>query len=65
MRRGLIVGIAVAFVLALPVAYLNATHYDNTSYWWKILLPPTVLGAFVGYGTVRFGRPATSESPAT
>lgn len=57
LRKGVVVGVLVGFALALPIAYLNATHYGNTSYWWKILLPPTVLGAFVGYGTVRFGRP--------
>ena len=59
---GAIVGLVVAVALAIPVAYLNATHYENTSYYWKIILPPTLLGAVVGFATVRYGR--ASGQPA-
>jgi hypothetical protein len=55
---GAVVGVVVGFLLAIPIAYLNATYYQNASYYWKIILPPTLMGAFVGYLTMRYGRPA-------
>lgn len=55
---GALTGMLVAFLLALPIAHLNAQHYGNMSYYWKIILPPTVMGAFVGFATVRYGRAA-------
>jgi hypothetical protein len=55
---GAIVGAIVAFVLAAPIAHLNATHYQNQSYYWKIILPGALTGLFTGYATVRWGRPA-------
>lgn len=61
---GALVGVTVGFVLAIPIAYLNATYYDNMSYYWKIILPPTLMGAFVGYLTMRYGKPAV-RGPAT
>ncbi len=61
---GAVVGVVVGFLLAIPVAYMNATYYDNLSYYWKIVLPPTLMGAFVGYLTMRYGRPATRQAPA-
>jgi len=61
---GAIVGILVGFALAVPIAYLNATAYENTSYYWKIILPPTLMGAFVGYLTIRYGKPAAERATA-
>ncbi len=61
---GVIVGIVVGFLLAIPVAYLNATYYENVSYYWKIILPPTLLGAFVGYLTLRYGRASAPKASA-
>ena len=61
---GAVVGVVVGFLLAIPVAYMNATYYDNLSYYWKIVLPPTLMGAFVGSLTMRYGRPATRQAPA-
>ena len=61
---GVIVGIVVGFLLATPVAYLNATYYENVSYYWKIILPPTLLGAFVGYLTLRYGRASAPKASA-
>lgn len=60
---GALIGTIVAFVLALPIAILNAQHYSNASYFWKIILPPTLLGAFLGYATVRYGRAAVVPGP--
>ncbi len=61
---GAVVGVVVGFLLAIPIAYLNATYYENISYYWKIVLPPTLMGAFVGYLTMRYGRPATRQATA-
>jgi hypothetical protein len=62
LALGAAVGVLVGFALAIPIAYLNATHYANTSYYWKIILPPTLLGAFVGYLTMRYGRPSVRNA---
>jgi hypothetical protein len=55
---GALTGMLVALVLAAPIAHMNAQHYGNLSYYWKIILPGMVMGVFVGYATVRYGRPA-------
>lgn len=59
-----VVGVVTAFVLAIPIAHMNAVYYENVSYYWKIILPPTLLGAFVGYLTVRYGKPAPRKAAA-
>jgi len=50
------IGIGVAALVTAPIAYMNATHYDNASYYWKIMLPGALVGAIVGYVTMRYGR---------
>ena len=61
LAMGALAGLIVAFVLAAPIAHMNAQHYGNLSYYWKIILPGAVTGLFVGYATVRYGRtPARS-----
>ncbi len=61
---GAVVGVVVGFLLAIPIAYMNATFYENISYYWKIILPPTLMGAFVGYLTMRYGKPAVRKVSA-
>jgi hypothetical protein len=58
---GVAVGVGVAVVLASIIAYQNATYYGDPSMYWKIILPGALTGLLVGYGTVRFGRPAPSK----
>jgi hypothetical protein len=53
---GLIVGIAVAAVITLPIAHMNASHYGRPDYYWKIMLPGALVGAIVGYVVLRYGR---------
>jgi MFS-type transporter involved in bile tolerance (Atg22 family) len=60
--KGMLVGLAVALALTLPIAIMNATHYENPSYYWKIILPGTLTGVFVGYATVRFGKGPRTQS---
>jgi hypothetical protein len=50
------VGVAVAAAFTAPIAYLNAAHYGNASYFWKIMLPGALVGAMVGYITTRYGK---------
>ena len=60
-RAAVGVGVAVAAALTAPIAYMNATHYGNASYYWKIMLPGALVGAMVGYITMRYGKaPATA-----
>ena len=53
---GALAGLVVALVLTTPIAHMNAQHYGNMSYYWKIILPGALTGLFVGYLTVRYGR---------
>src|SRR5262245_12573068 len=38
-RLAVVIGVLVALVFTGPIAYMNATHYNNASYYWKIMLP--------------------------
>jgi hypothetical protein len=53
---GMAVGTAVAAVITLPIAYMNATQYGRSDYYWKIMLPGALVGAIVGYVVMRHGR---------
>jgi len=64
LALGAVVGVVVGFLLAIPIAYMNATYYENMSYYWKIILPPTLMGAFVGYLTMKYGKPAARKASA-
>jgi hypothetical protein len=65
-RAGIIVGTVVALVLTAPIAYLNAKAAGNPSYYYKIMLPGALVGAIVGYVTMRYGRPpATTASSSS
>lgn len=55
---GVALGTVVAGIITAPIAWLNATHYGNPSYYWKIMLPGALVGAIVGYVIVRYGKPA-------
>ncbi len=60
---GIALGTVVAALVTLPIAYLNANHYGDPSYYWKIMLPGALVGAIVGYTVMRYGRPATDPKP--
>ncbi len=63
----IVIGVLVAGMITAPIAYLNATQYGNASFYWKIILPGALVGAIVGYVTMRYGRPAAIkalESPS-
>ena len=51
-------------MITAPIAHLNATAYDNASYYWKIMLPGALVGAIVGYVVTRYGRPPKTDAPA-
>src|ERR1700722_2155632 len=50
---GMAVGTAVAAVITLPIAYMNATQYGRADYYWKIMLHGALVGAIVGYVVMR------------
>jgi hypothetical protein len=58
-RAAVLVGTGVAFVLTAPIAYLNAKASGDASYYYKIMLPGALVGALVGYMTMRYGRAPT------
>ena len=61
---GLAVGTVVALAVTAPIAHLNASHYGDASFYWKIMLPGALVGAIVGFVTVRYGRPPRSVPAA-
>ena len=54
---GILFGLAVGFVLALLVAYLQHDHY------LEIILPGSLVGLIVGYATQRYGAAPTTTIP--
>jgi hypothetical protein len=63
-RAGVLVGTAVAIVVTAPIAHLNAQASGQPSYYWKIMLPGALVGAIVGYVTMRYGRPPRAATPS-
>jgi hypothetical protein len=61
-RAAILVGIAVAGAITLPIAHMNATQYGRPDYYWKIMLPGALVGAIVGYVVMRYGRAPLAES---
>ena len=61
LALGIGVGLAAALTLTIPIAHMNATHYQDPSYYLKIILPGAITGMVVGYGTVRYGKPAKRQ----
>ncbi|HMD39930.1 MAG TPA: hypothetical protein VKH15_11650 [Candidatus Acidoferrum sp.] len=55
---GILFGLAVGFVLAFLVAYMQHGYY------LEVILPGSIVGMIVGFATQRFGTPSTSAAPA-
>lgn len=55
----------VALVITAPIAHLNAQHYGQPSYYWKIMLPGALVGAIVGYVVMRYGRAPAARTQST
>jgi len=53
---GLVVGLALAFVISL----MQKLAGENP-YYWQIMLPGGILGLIVGYATFTQGKPAQSH----
>jgi uncharacterized membrane protein (Fun14 family) len=58
---GVVVGLAVGALLALPFA-LGTDPLTGKRYFWEILIPGSLVGLVVGYATQRYGRPATPQT---
>jgi uncharacterized membrane protein (Fun14 family) len=52
---GIIVGLAVGALLALPFA-IPVNPATGKQYFWEILIPGSLVGLIVGYATQRYGR---------
>ena len=58
------IGVVVAGVITLPIAYMNATHYGRPDYYWKIMLPGALVGLIVGYVVMHHGSaPSSAAKP--
>jgi peptidoglycan/LPS O-acetylase OafA/YrhL len=57
---GLLAGLGVGALLALPVA-LGTDPTTGKQYFWEIMIPGSMVGLIVGYATQRFGRPAPAR----
>jgi predicted membrane protein len=55
---GILFGLAVGFVLAFLVAYLQHGYY------LEIIIPGSIVGMLVGWATQRYGLPAASAAAA-
>lgn len=63
LAAGVVFGLAVGLLLALPIAVMNSNAYD-TNYYWHIMLPGAVVGLLVGYGTQKWSSKAGREEAA-
>src|SRR5262245_15827617 len=58
---GIVFGLAVGAVLALPFA-LGTDPATGKRYFWEILIPGSLVGLIVGYATQRYGRAAAPRT---
>jgi hypothetical protein len=59
---GIIAGLAVGALLALPFA-LGKDPATGQVYFWEILIPGSIVGLIVGYATQRYGtRPDAAHA---
>ena len=52
LPKGIIFGLAVGALLALPIAIMNSNALGK-NYYWHIMLPGAMVGLIVGYATQR------------
>lgn len=62
-RASTLIGVGVAAVITFPIAHLNAQHYGQPDYYWKIMLPGALVGAIVGYVVMRYGKAPGGVQP--
>ena len=53
LPKGIIFGLAVGALLALPIAIMNSNALGK-NYYWHIMLPGAMVGLIVGYATQRY-----------
>jgi hypothetical protein len=63
-KHGVLIGLVVSLIVTAPIAYMNATHYRDPSYYWKIMLPGALVGALAGFIVIRYGSPAAPRTRA-
>jgi membrane protease YdiL (CAAX protease family) len=58
LAAGVIVGLVIGALVALPIAMMRDPNTGQT-YFWEILIPGAIVGLIVGFATQRYGtRPA-------
>lgn len=59
LSLGILFGLAVGMLLAFLVAYMQGRYY------FRIMLPGSVLGIVVGFATQKYGRPSAQTADAS
>jgi hypothetical protein len=55
MTAGIVAGLLVGALLALPVA-LGKDPNTGQVYFWEILIPGSIVGLIVGFATQKYGK---------
>ena len=53
LPKGIVFGLTVGALLALPIAIMNSNALGK-NYYWHIMLPGAMVGLIVGYATQRY-----------
>lgn len=53
LPKGILFGLTVGALLALPIAIMNSQALGK-NYYWHIMLPGAMVGLIVGYATQRY-----------
>jgi membrane protease YdiL (CAAX protease family) len=64
INLGILIGLAVGFLLALPFAMMPAEN--GQVYFWEIIIPGSLVGLILGFATQKYGkRPVSSAVTAS
>ena len=63
LSKGILFGLAVGALLALPIAIMN-TKALGKNYYWHIMLPGAMVGLIVGYATQRYSPRRQAALPS-
>jgi hypothetical protein len=56
---GILIGLGVGFVLALPFAMMPAEN--GQTYFWEIIIPGSLVGLILGFATQKYGKAPESR----
>ena len=60
INLGILIGLAVGFLLALPFAMMPAEN--GQVYFWEIIIPGSLVGLILGFATQKYGKRPVSTA---